>query len=582
MYQVLYRKYRPQVFSDIAGQEHVTSTLSNELKEGKISHAYLFNGSRGTGKTTCARILAKAVNCLNPKDGNPCNECEMCRGIDSGSILDVIEIDAASNRGVDNIRDLTDEANFTPANAKYRVYIIDEVHMLTIEAFNALLKTLEEPPEHVKFILATTEVHKLPPTILSRCQRFDFRRIPVEDIVKRLKYVCQSEGLEIDDAGANLVASIADGALRDALSLLDQCASRSKTITADVVESAAGMAGKSYLYDLADALNSQDTSTVFTMIDNLHNASCDMERLCSELISHFRNLMVVKTVKKADGLIICTQEELRKITEQSQRFTLESILYCLSQLENTLSNIKRGLSGRIETEMAMMRICSPKLDETNKALLSRVAELEMKVSALSQGQVIQPSVKKEAPAVEEKTPSLPIEDSFTPPPPDEEEFIPPAPVPVAEKPKPVVQAPVSAPAAAPVQKAAPVKEEKPVQKPVEDVSSQEDRPFALWAETLAILGETDKPLRGLLAGSSAVLRGDFVLINSFNPTLDQFIRIDTHRRALSEAIYKAAGRKYRLGIFKGETKQESPTGKKDPLDDFMKKANANNIPFDIN
>lgn len=558
MYQVLYRKYRPQVFSDIAGQEHVTSTLSNELKEGKISHAYLFNGSRGTGKTTCARILAKAVNCLNPQDGNPCNECEMCRGIDNGSILDVIEIDAASNRGVDNIRDLTDEANFTPANAKYRVYIIDEVHMLTIEAFNALLKTLEEPPEHVKFILATTEVHKLPPTILSRCQRFDFRRIPVEDIVKRLKFVCESEGLSIDDSAANLVASIADGALRDALSLLDQCASRSKDITTEVVESAAGMAGKGYLYDLADALNDKDTAKVFQMIDDLHNASCDMERLCSELISHFRNLMVVKTVKKAEGLIVCTAEELRKVGEQSQKFTLENILYCLSQLETTLANIKRGLSGRIETEMAMVRICSPKLDETNKGLLSRVAELEMKLSAIAQGERVvakQETKPVETPVKEEKKPALPVEDSFTPPPPEEDDFV--SPAPVVEKPKPTPQ-------------------------PAPSDNTDSDKPFALWAETMAVLGETDKPLRGLLAGSSAVVRGDFVLIKSFNPTLDQFIRIDTHRRALSEAIYKATGRKYRLGIFKGEVKQETTGGKKDPLDDFMKKANASDIPFDIN
>ena len=568
MYQVLYRKYRPQVFSDIVGQQHVTSTLSNELKEGKISHAYLFNGSRGTGKTTCARILAKAVNCLDLRDGNPCNECEMCRGIDNNSILDVIEIDAASNRGVDNIRDLTDEANFTPANAKYRVYIIDEVHMLTIEAFNALLKTLEEPPEHVKFILATTEVHKLPPTILSRCQRFDFRRIPVEDIVKRLQYVCASEGLKIDDSAAALIASIADGALRDALSLLDQCASRSKNITADVVENAAGLAGKNYLYELADALNQKDTATVFKMIDDLHNASCDMERLCSELISHFRNLMVVKTVKKADGLIVCTQEELKKISEQSQKFTLENILFCLSELENTLANIKKGLSGRIETEMALVKICSPKLEESNKALLSRVADLEIKLAALSSGQVVvapQPVQAKEEPK-EEKKPSLPVDDTFTPPPPEEDEFIPPIPENVA--PKPAVQ---------------PTPQPKPVVKETTpEPSADEDRPFSLWAETLAFLGETDKPLCGLLAGSSAVLRGDFVLINSFNPTLDQFIRIDTHRRALSEAIYKAAGRKYRLGIFKGEAKQESPSGKKDPLDDFLKKANASNIPFDIN
>lgn len=574
MYQVLYRKYRPQIFSDIVGQSHVTSTLSNELKEGKISHAYLFNGSRGTGKTTCARILAKAVNCLNLQDGNPCNECEMCKGIDNGSILDVIEIDAASNRGVDNIRDLTDEANFTPANAKYRVYIIDEVHMLTIEAFNALLKTLEEPPEHVKFILATTEVHKLPPTILSRCQRFDFRRIPVEDIVKRLQYVCACEGLEIDESAASLVASIADGALRDALSLLDQCASRSKNITAEVVESAAGMAGKSYLYELADALNSHDTSTVFEMIDNLHNASCDMERLCSELISHFRNLMVVKTVKKADGLIVSTKEELQRIAEQSQKFTLENILYCLSELENTLANIKRGLSGRIETEMAMVRICSPKLDETNKGLLSRVAELEMKLAELARGEKISVTLSKTEEAKEEARPQLPIEDKYSEPPPEEESFVPPV------MPEPVIKTPQPQVTATPT----PDKKVEPKRSPEPSTDTASDKPFAMWAEALAVLSETDKPLRGLLAGSSAVERGDFVLINSFNPTLDQFIRIDTHRRALSEAIYKATGRKYRLGIFKGENKvQNTPQdSKKDPLDEFMKNVNATNIPFDVN
>ncbi len=558
MYQVLYRKYRPHVFSDIVGQEHVTSTLSNELKEGKISHAYLFNGSRGTGKTTCARILAKAVNCLNPHDGNPCNECEMCKGIDNGSILDVIEIDAASNRGVDNIRDLTDEANFTPANAKYRVYIIDEVHMLTIEAFNALLKTLEEPPEHVKFILATTEVHKLPPTILSRCQRFDFRRIPVEDIVKRLKYVCDCENLQIDDSAAALVASVADGALRDALSLLDQCASRSKNITSEVVEAAAGMAGKSYLYDLTDALNVHDTATVFKMIDDLHNASCDMERLCSELISHFRNLMVVKTVKKADGLIVCTAEELKKIGEQSQKFTLENILYCLSQLETTLANIKKGLSGRIETEMAMVRICSPKLEETGKAVLSRIAELEMQVASLSSGETVKVRKNESEKVNEDAKPSLPVEDSFTPPPQEEDDFSPPAFVQTAKP-----------------------KQEKRTEEHISSAAA--DKPFSLWAETLSLLSESDKPLRGLLEGSSAFLRGEFVLISSANPTLDQFIRIETHRRALSEAVYKAAGKKYRLGIYKGEAKQSAAAeGKKDPLDDFMKKANANNIPFDIN
>ncbi|MGN0470356.1 MAG: DNA polymerase III subunit gamma/tau, partial [Acutalibacteraceae bacterium] len=254
MYRVLYRKYRPQFFSDVVGQHQVTQTLKNELKAGRISHAYLFTGSRGTGKTTCSKILAKAVNCLNPHDGDPCGECEICRGIDDGSIMDVVEIDAASNNGVDDIRLLREEANFTPANTKYRVYIIDEVHMLSIGAFNALLKTLEEPPLHVVFILATTEVHKLPSTIMSRCQRFDFHRISPQDIASRLDYVCKNEGVEIDSQAALLISGIADGALRDALSLLDQCMGQSGHITEDIVRKTAGLADKSHLISITDAV----------------------------------------------------------------------------------------------------------------------------------------------------------------------------------------------------------------------------------------------------------------------------------------------------------------------------------------
>ena len=231
MYQVLYRKWRPQVFTDVYGQEHITKTLMNAVDTGRVSHAYLFTGSRGTGKTTCAKILAKAVNCEHPVNGNPCNECASCRGIDDGSVVDVVEIDAASNNGVDNIRDLREETNYMPSSVKYRVYIIDEVHMLSTGAFNALLKTLEEPPEHVKFILATTEVHKLPSTILSRCQRFDFKRISPEDISSRLKYVAKQENIDLTDEGAMLIARVSDGGMRDALSLLDRCASYGKKIT---------------------------------------------------------------------------------------------------------------------------------------------------------------------------------------------------------------------------------------------------------------------------------------------------------------------------------------------------------------
>ena len=260
MYQVLYRKYRPKVFSDVVGQSHITSTLKNEVETGKLSHAYLFTGSRGTGKTTCAKILAKAVNCLNPINGNPCCECEICKGIESGAILDVVEIDAASNNGVDNIRDIRDESAFAPASCKYRVYIIDEVHMLSIGAFNALLKTLEEPPAHVKFILATTEVHKIPATILSRCQRFDFKRVDSESMVSRMRFIANEEGFTLDEEAALLIAKIADGGMRDALSVLDQCVSREKHITTETVCSVAGLTGRQHLFDLADAVKKEDAA----------------------------------------------------------------------------------------------------------------------------------------------------------------------------------------------------------------------------------------------------------------------------------------------------------------------------------
>ncbi|MCQ2463438.1 MAG: DNA polymerase III subunit gamma/tau, partial [Clostridia bacterium] len=267
MYQVLYRKWRPRVFSDVVGQPHVTKTLASEILNKRLSHAYLFTGSRGTGKTTCAKILSKAVNCLSPVDGNPCNECEICRGIDSGAILDVVEIDAASNNGVDNIRDIRDEVNFTPASCKYRVYIIDEVHMLSDGAFNALLKTLEEPPEHVIFILATTEVHKLPSTILSRCQRFDFRRIPSEDMAERMSYIASRENLTLEHDAAMLIARLADGALRDALSILDQCGTRSKNIDAQLVSDVAGLTGRVYLFELTNAVCKADSAAALDILD---------------------------------------------------------------------------------------------------------------------------------------------------------------------------------------------------------------------------------------------------------------------------------------------------------------------------
>lgn len=380
MYRVLYRKWRPQTFSDVAGQPHITETLSNEVRENRLAHAYLFTGSRGTGKTSCAKILSKAINCLSPVNGNPCNSCEICRGIDNGSVLDVVEIDAASNRGIDDIRALREESAFTPAQAKYRVYIIDEVHMLTIEAFNALLKTLEEPPEHIVFILATTEVQKLPSTILSRCQRFDFRRISVDAIVSRLKYVASEENVILDDAAAVLIARIADGGMRDALSIFDRCLSISENVTTAVVSDAAGIMSKDYLFALSEAFRTKDTSRALSIVDELHNSSCDTERLCTELTNHFRSLLIIKSVKNPENILVCTNEELAELKTLSEKFTVDEILNIMNILSAAIASIKVTQNRRIETEMAVIKICTPEASTDVSALFARIAELEKKIN----------------------------------------------------------------------------------------------------------------------------------------------------------------------------------------------------------
>lgn len=526
---MLYRKWRPRCFADVAGQEHITSTLANEIVSGKVSHAYLFTGSRGTGKTTCAKIFAKAVNCLHPVDGNPCNECEVCRGIDDGTILDVIELDAASNNGVDNIRDIIEESNFTPVNARYRVYIIDEVHMLSTGAFNALLKTLEEPPEHVKFVLATTEVHKIPSTILSRCQRFDFHRITPEAIAKRVMFVAGQENIDLTEESAFLIARIADGALRDALSLLDRCSGSGEKITPDIVSAAAGLAQKGYLFSLVDAVKERDISSAFDLINTLHNNACDMERLCTELLNHFRNLMIIKTVKNPESLIICVDDDMVQYKQQSENFTLQNILYCLSVIESGLVALKNSINKRIETEMTVVRLCSPELSEDNSALIQRIERLEeifkngIKVEAVKKD--IKPAAK------EEKKDEAPLP---PPPPVDEESY---------------AQSATS---------------------PVQNNDPGVDTPFTSWGEVIQELQNTDRPLTGILTGSSAFIRGDHLLIKCDNPTFPQFIKTGIHAAALREAVTKVTGRKYRLGIYRSP---ENSQKARDPLAELINKIN---------
>ncbi len=356
MYQVLYRKWRPGNFSDVVGQRAIIATLKNEIATGKISHAYLFTGSRGTGKTTCAKIFAKAVNCKHPKDGEPCNECEICRGIDDGTVLDVEEIDAASNNGVDNIREIRDEVNFTPVQAKYRVYIIDEVHMLSAGAFNALLKTLEEPPAHVIFILATTEVHKLPATILSRCQRFDFGRISSEDIAGRLKTVAKSEGIELDDEAALLIAGLADGGMRDALSLLDRC-NTGEALTAERAGEILGLASKENLFGISSALRDRNLALCLEIIKRMNDSCSDISRVADQLVNHFRNIMIAKAVKDPGELIVCQREELVRYMNAGEGFSMGEILEILDVFRQTAEKMKKAASKRVELEMAFVSLC---------------------------------------------------------------------------------------------------------------------------------------------------------------------------------------------------------------------------------
>lgn len=377
MYRVLYRKWRPTGFADVIGQSHVTSTLKNEIKSGRISHAYLFTGSRGTGKTTCAKILAKAVNCLNLTDGEPCGKCENCIGISKGSIMDVVEMDAASNNSVNNIREVLDEVMFTPSEAKFRVYIIDEVHMLSTGAFNALLKTLEEPPSHVVFILATTEVHKLPATILSRCQRFDFNRIAPEDIADRLQYIAAEENVTLDRNAAMLIAAVADGAMRDALSILDRCIGLSENIDSAVVREATGLAGRDYLFTLADAIKNEDVSLAINTVNELHKASKSIPRLCEEFTEHFRTLMLLRTMKKsANSLILMSPEELEKARVQAESISLTRIVYCIDVLQMSLEKMFKGGNNKIEFETCMIKLCNPKLTADVGAMLTRIEKLE--------------------------------------------------------------------------------------------------------------------------------------------------------------------------------------------------------------
>ncbi len=367
MYLALYRKYRPSTFDDVISQPHITTTLKNQITGGKHGHAYLFTGSRGTGKTTCAKILSMAVNCLNPKDGNPCLECEACREIADGSAVDIVEMDAASNNGVNDVRMLRDEVAYTPVSCKFRVYIIDEVHMMSTAAFNALLKTLEEPPAHVIFILATTELHKVPATIVSRCQRFEFRRIDIADSADRLMSVAETEGITLERDAAELISRLSDGGMRDALSILDRCIAAGGVVTSDVVRSCAGVADNDHLFRFTEMIASKDVSGCLKLMQELYNGSKDLARLIDELSGHYRDLMLYKTVPEDKELISALPDEYAELERLCGMYTLSDILRCLELLQKCADTIGKTRHRRTAAEMTLIRMCLGSAVESSEA-----------------------------------------------------------------------------------------------------------------------------------------------------------------------------------------------------------------------
>lgn len=541
MYQALYRKYRPKTFEDVVGQAHITRTLQNEVKTGKIAHAYLFTGSRGTGKTTCSKILAKAVNCPHTRDGNPCGECEICLGIDDGTVMDVLEIDAASNNGVDNIRQLREDAYFAPGQAKYRVYIIDETHMLSTGAFNALLKIMEEPPPHVLFILATTEAHKVPATILSRCQRFDFRRIGSEDIAEYLEKISLNEGVILEHSAGLLIGKLADGGMRDAISLFDLCISHGGAVTAEVVAQAAGMAGSGHLLTLAKAFAQKDTAFALEQIGALHEKSMDMDRLCSDLVAFHRDLMILKTVEKPERFIVALPEEMEEMKPLAQFLTLSQILYTLSVLQEAQNRMSRTANRRTELEMSVVRICNPAMDSSAEAVLTRLEALE---AAVRRGIPAAPSSLPEpAESGEKAAKHLPQKKK--------------------EAPSPLEQAAAEEKASAPI---------------LADLSDA--HPFGEWQEVLGRLLKTNPPLFAALKNSDAYEKGDLMLIDAKNELFFKLIRENEFAKdSLRAALLAQTGRRYRLGPYR---QQGSVPAKPevDPLETLLESAKNAGVPVE--
>ena len=584
MYRALYRKWRPQRFEDVVAQHGTVTALRNQVAAGRVGHAYLFTGVRGTGKTTCAKIFAKAVNCLNPHDGDPCCQCSICRGIDDGSILDVVEMDAASNNGVDDIRGLRDETAYTPSECRYKVYIIDEVHMLSTAAFNALLKTLEEPPAHVIFILATTEIQKVPETILSRCQRYDFARIVPEDIARRVEYIAGEEHLQLTTEGAELISRLADGAMRDALSILDTCAGVTSQIDASVVRKMAGVTDRSYLFRISDAIAAQDGATALACLAQLRQQdSVDIKRLTDELIAHYRALMLAALPGGQALLTGVSPEEEALYLQKGPALGQREPIRAIRLLGNALEHMARGSDQRIELELALVNLAEPlqpvaqpiqavparasaaPAPEPPQPFAAAQAQPQPFVSAPAAPVVTAPAAPQEpapAPAVQEEAPPIPEE------PPVQESAAalpweePAPPMPLAE---PVPEPPATAaPAPMPQQPKADCAADPALDRP-RKVAAAGINPFDKWSEVIHLLQEKDPMLYTYLKKSKAYFDGTRVLIDG-GKTFRDFIRANKDsQKLIKKLIAQVSGVAVPIGPYEPQAAGETASNAEESL-----------------
>ncbi|MEG0304984.1 MAG: DNA polymerase III subunit gamma/tau [Oscillospiraceae bacterium] len=531
MYRALYRKWRPATFADVIGQSPITTALQNQIINQKIGHAYIFTGTRGTGKTTCAKIFAKAVNCTSPNGADPCGKCEVCQGLDSGTIMDVVEIDAASNNGVDNIRDLRDETAYTPSVCTYKVYIIDEVHMLSTQAFNALLKIMEEPPSHVIFILATTEIHKVPATILSRCQRYDFMRISPPDITKRLVYVAEEEKIKLTEDAAALIARLADGAMRDAMSILDTCAGVTDEVNEEVVRRMAGVTDKSYLFALSDAVSEGNAADALSLVASLREKSIDIKRLCEELIFHYRNLLLAG-VKGGENLLSgISMEDEKAYAKAAPQISQKQAIFAIKALGSALDKMGRGTDARIELELALFNLCEK--EDTPATVPPQPAATAS--SQYSAPQSYAPPVPfAQAPVNPQAASALQIVQTQQTP-----------------QTQPTVQ---SAPMH--TQSTAPTRQPQSVKLPLAEQMEQAV-PFEQWQQVITAMEQKDKCLFVNMNNSKAYFDGRRVLIDA-SDLFTEYMRTNAYSKGLiKEVIEEVTGKRYGIGPYEKAKQAET-------------------------